>query len=333
MIYPLRRIWDPAVYQGGTRNRRYFEGWYFKLVDAAGANPVALIPGISFSEDGLTRHSFVQIVRPGGKARYFSYGADAFSYEKERFAIAVGDSSFSTGFLSIDLHDPDGGASGEVHFGKWTPWPVRPLSPGVMGWYRFVPRMECYHGVLSMDHALTGSLVVDGEELVFDGGRGYAEKDWGRSFPSSWLWAQSNHFGRAGVSVSASVARVPWLAGAFTGHIVGVLLDGAFHRFATYTGAKLVSMETRPGAADLVLRDRHEELELHVRSTATAPLKAPVLGAMNGRADEALGATLHVTLRAMRGGRASVMLDAEGLHAAVEIMDPDGELTTGPIVT
>jgi len=326
MPYALRRIWDPALYQGGSRSRRYFEGWYFKLVDEAGEHQVSIIPGVSFSEDGQTRQAFVQLVRPGGHTRYFAYPADAFAWDRDRFSISVGANSFSCSSMALDLRDDVGSISGEIRFGPWRPWPVRLLSPGVMGWYRFVPRMECYHGVLSFDHALTGSLVVDGETLSFDGGRGYTEKDWGRSFPSSWIWAQANHFGREGVSVSASVARIPWMTGTFTGSIAGLLLDGEVHRFATYTGAKLACVETRPGEADLVLRDRRAELELHIHGGTTAPLKAPVLGAMASRADEALGASVHVTLRELAGGRARTVFDGEGRNAGTEIMNASGEL-------
>jgi len=287
VLYPLRRIWEPALYQGGGTRRRYFEGWYLKMVDAQGAHPISLIPGVSFSEDGSVRHSFIQMVRPGGASRYFSFPADEFTFRTDRFGIAIGGNAFTPGGLQVDLADDQGSVRGDVRFGPWTPWPVTLLSPGVMGWYRFVPRMECYHGVLSMDHGLSGSLTVDGEELPFEGGRGYAEKDWGRSFPSSWIWAQSNHFGRPGVSVSASIARVPWMTGAFTGHIAGLLLDGDLHRFATYTGAKLACMETRPGSADVTLRDRRQELELHVDGALPSALKAPTLGSMEARAPTA----------------------------------------------
>ena len=64
-----------------------------------------------------------------------------------------------------------------------------------MGPYTFAPFMECYHGVLSFDHTIAGSLAVDGQELDFTGGHGYIEKDWGQAFPKAWIWTQSNHFG------------------------------------------------------------------------------------------------------------------------------------------
>ena len=34
MPLALRRIWEPAAYQGGSVARRYFEGWYYKQADA-----------------------------------------------------------------------------------------------------------------------------------------------------------------------------------------------------------------------------------------------------------------------------------------------------------
>jgi hypothetical protein len=195
-----------------------------------------------------------------------------------------------------------------------------------MGWYRFVPGMETYHGILSMDHAVEGSIAVDGRELRLNGGRGYVEKDWGRSFPSSWVWAQSNVFSRPGVSVTVSIAKVPWMTGAFTGHIVGLLLDGTLHRFTTYTGAHLVAMETGRNTAHVVLRDRHLELELDIEGCEPSLLKAPALGSMTAHDSESLGGTIGVTLRERRGGRAPVAFAETGRMAAIEVMNDRGEL-------
>jgi len=177
-----------------------------------------------------------------------------------------------------------------------------------------------------MDHGVSGSIDLNGETLKFDGGRGYVEKDWGHSFPSSWVWAQSNHFDRPGVSVTASIARVPWMTGAFVGHIAGLLLDGELHRFATYTGAKLACIDASANSAHLILRDRREELELVIEGRETLALKAPVLGAMEGHDAESLGGTIEVTLRERRGGTASVAYRAVGRQSAIEVMNERQEL-------
>ncbi len=323
----LRQIWNPAEYQGGGVTRRYFEGWYFKQVDAAGRRIVAVIPGISYSADGTRCHAFVQIVPSDGEMGYFAFPSEQFGFDAAtRFGIDIGPNTFTSDHMALDLDDGSRRLRGELHFGPWSPWPVTTFSPGIMGWYRFVPGMETYHGVLSMDHGLSGWLDLDGDRIDFDGGRGYIEKDWGRNFPSSWVWAQSNHFGRTGISLTLSVAKVPWMRGAFVGTIAGLLIDGDLHRFATYTGAKLTCIETSANEAHLTLADKREELEIHLRGRKALVLKAPVLGAMEGRAAESLGGTIEVTLRSLRGGHAPIAFAGTGTHAGIEVMNDKYEL-------
>jgi tocopherol cyclase len=327
----LRQIWNPAEYQGGRVTKRYFEGWYFKQSDAGAQRAVAVIPGVSYSQDGTGCHSFVQVVPSAGPGSlYFAYPIEAFASDPgRRFAIRVGRSTFSPDGMSLDLDDGVHRVTGEVRFSTWTPWPVSALSPGIMGWYRFVPRMETYHGVLSMDHVLDGSITIDGVTTVFDGGRGYVEKDWGRSFPSSWIWAQSNDFGRPGVSLMLSVAKIPWLTGAFVGNIAGLLVDGSLHRFATYTGARLTRLEVGTNEAVVVVADPHEQLEVHLHGCATLSLKAPVLGSMEGRDAESLGGTVDVVLRTTPSRGSAVLFEGTGRMAGVEIMDDAGGLGAG----
>jgi hypothetical protein len=320
-------VWEPALYQGGRTRRRYFEGWYFKCVDAGEEHPVAVIPGVSYAADGSRAQAFVQLIRRGGHTRFFEYAAADFSFAaRPPFRVAVGPNTFAADGMTLDLHDAQGAVSGHVGFGPWRGWPVRPFSPGIMGWYRFVPRMECYHGVLSLDHSLHGALSVDGDTLDFGGGCGYVEKDWGTSFPSSWVWMQSNTFGTPEISLTCSVARIPWVTGAFVGHIAGLLHGGRLYRFATYTGAKLAGVETWDGGAHVVLRDARKELELRAEGGAAGDLKAPVLGAMEGRVGESLGASVSVRLRELRGGRPETVFEGGGRCAGLEVVDARGEL-------
>ncbi|PKQ15121.1 MAG: hypothetical protein CVT67_11045 [Actinobacteria bacterium HGW-Actinobacteria-7] len=333
MPHRIARIYDPARFQSEGRRGGWFEGWYFKLTGADGAHPIAIIPGVSHAPDANDSHSFVQVIRPGGSVHYHRFPYDAFAFDPDRFEVRVGPNVFSAEGLKVDLpSDGEHALRGQVEFGPWTGWPVSALSPGVMGWYRFVPRMECYHGALSFDHSLRGTLLHGDQTLEFAGGRGYAEKDWGTSFPSSWIWAQSNHFDvpetiGSGPSLFLSVARIPWMGSSFTGHIAGLLLDGEVVRFATYTGSHLIHVATGGGAAQVLLRDRRRELSVEVSGAVTGELKAPVQGAMVGRANEGLDAQVVVELRELRGGRAGVVFSGRGSGAGVEIMNALGELS------
>jgi len=323
-----RRIWNPAEYQGGRVSKRYFEGWYFKHVDAAERRVVSVIPGISYSVDGTSKHAFVQVVPSSGEEpHYYSFPAEEFvTVPGAPFSVRIGPNAFGPGGMTLDLEDGDHKVTGDVRYGPWSPWPVRALSPGIMGPFRFVPGMETYHGVLSMDHAVSGGLTIDGDLLDLAGGRGYVEKDWGRSFPSSWIWAQTNTFDREGISLMLSVAKIPWMTSSFVGSIAGLLVDGDLHRFATYTGARITRVETGASEAHVTLSDRREELEVHVSGCRALTLKSPVLGAMEGKDSESLGGTVDVTLRSLRGGRAGVVFAGTGRQAGIEVMNDRGEL-------
>lgn len=321
----LLKPWHPGWYQDGRKRQGYFEGWYLKCVDASARHAVALIPGISLTPDGEGSHAFVQLIRAGGRTAYWEYPADEFRFASDRFEVEVGPNRFSAAGAWLDMDGAAGRVTGELRFGEWISWPVRLLSPGVMGWYRFVPFMETYHGVLGLDHAVDGQLEIDGSTLDFSGGRGYVEKDWGRSFPSAWVWAQSNHFGAVGTSVMISVARIPWLGGSFVGYIVGLLHDGVLHQFTTYNGARMRAFSIRDGEARMVLERSDTRLELTVEGAHPGELRSPVLGSMDGTVWESLDARIGVRLS--QGD--SLVFEGRGLHAGVELMDEAGDLEAG----
>jgi tocopherol cyclase len=321
--YRLRKLWDPAAYQDGRKSLGYFEGWYFKLVDASQEHALAVIPGISMAHGG-ERHAFVQLNRDDGTTAYWRFPADDFAWSRERFEVCIGPNRFSSHGIELDLSGEAGTLRGAVTFGPWVPWPVTAFSPGIMGWYRFVPFMECYHGVLGFDHPVEGSLALGGSLVDFTGGRGYAEKDWGRSFPEAWVWLQSNHFGDTRTSLTLSVAKIPFAGGWFVGQIAGLLHEGHLYRFTTYTGAKLTCLAHREGGVTVVMADRLHELTVDADGARPGELASPVLGGMTGRVQESLRGHVHVRLTRVMDG--AVIFEGDGTSAGMELMDPNGVL-------
>lgn len=321
--YRLRKLWDPAAYQDGRKSLGYFEGWYFKLVDASQEHALAVIPGISMAHGG-ERHAFVQLNRDDGTTAYWRFPADDFAWSRERFEVCIGPNRFSSHGIELDLSGEAGTLRGAVTFGPWVPWPVTAFSPGIMGWYRFVPFMECYHGVLGFDHPVEGSLALGGSLVDFTGGRGYAEKDWGRSFPEAWVWLQSNHFGDTRTSLTLSVAKIPFAGGWFVGQIAGLLHEGHLYRFTTYTGAKLTCLAHREGGVTVVMADRLHELTVDADGARPGELASPVLGGMTGRVQESLRGHVHVRLARVTDG--AVIFEGDGTSAGMELMDPNGVL-------
>jgi tocopherol cyclase len=292
-----RRIWHPAWFQGQGRTRGYFEGWYFKLVDAAGRSPLAVIPGVALGAGPEEAQAFVQVFDGSGhRAWNYEFPLEAFAFAADRFEVRVGENHFGSEGLRLDLRGAEATIRGEVRFDRLAPWPVRPLAPGAMGWYAFTPAMECYHGVLSFQHRLEGELVLDGRTLDLRGGRGYLEKDWGTSFPAAWIWMQSNHFEGREACLIASVAKIPWRGSFFTGFIAGLWLDGRLHAFTTYGGARLRELQADDRHVQMAFTRGPQELRLRAARTPGAALAAPREGRMQARIVESLTAEIEVEL-------------------------------------
>lgn len=321
MIRSLRRVLHPSWYQGVGKMGPYFEGWYFKLVDASEQYRLAVIPGIFLAEDPGDSHAFVQVLDgTSGGATYHEYPVEAFAAAQEGFDIQVGANRFTLNHITLDVDSPGRSVQGDLEFQEITPWPVTWMAPGVMGWFAWVPLLQTYHGVLSFDHPINGSLAVDGEAIDFDGGRGYIEKDWGRSFPDAWVWMQTNHFDQLGTSLSASIATIPWLGSSFRGHIVGLRHQGHLYRFATYTGARIDELTLDGEEVLAVISDRSHRLEIAAHGAEAAVLRGPTGSDMAGRVPESLQASVAVRLLARRGGASSLIFEGVGRNAGLEVV-------------
>lgn len=316
----LRATWNPDMYHGWGREKSYFEGWYFKIVDPAEQQVFAVIPGISKDADG-TQHAFIQVLDGKKcKASYHYFAAAEFIPDERTFSLQLGDNTFSANTLELDLPE----LKGKLSLQNQHPWPKMLGAPGIMGWYSFVPFMECYHGVVSLHHTLSGTMEVYGEKTDFNGGIGYVEKDWGTSFPRSWIWMQSNHFsGNDKICLMASTAHIPWLGSYFIGYIVGFLWNGKLHRFATYTGAKMKAALNEK-TVELSFKDNRYRLEIVGEQAPGAKLVSPITGEMTGKVNESMQGVLHVRFFE----KDKLVFEGSGRNAGLEIAGEVGELLT-----
>ena len=304
--------WYPDRYHGHGRNKSFFEGWYFKMVSEDGSIAMSVIPGISMDEHGK-KHAFIQVI-DGTKAisSYHEFDFEEFESKKDQFGVNIAGNTFSVDHLSLDLP----GLKGSIKMEDHVPWPKSLGAPGIMGWYSFVPFMQCYHGVLSMHHRLSGSLEVSGTHHSFDNGIGYIEKDWGTSFPKSWIWCHSNHFEPKAkkISLLASVAHIPWMGSYFVGFLVGVRIEDTLYQFTTYNGSR------HTGSIDesnVYLEFTKGDLSLTLKATKakTAELISPISGGMRGKVNESIDATVEIVLSKSE----TVIYKGVGKHTGLEI--------------
>jgi tocopherol cyclase len=301
--YGLKKLGNPEIFQGNKKKKSYFEGWYFKMVSSVDSSTLCIIPGIALSQDGSGQHAFIQIIDgKTSKTDYYSFPIEEFSFSRKGFAIKIGQNYFSPDKIILNLHSDSTYISGEVYMSNQVQFPkAKILNPGIMGWYRFVPFMQCYHGVVSLTHQLQGTLVMNGVSYNFNKGIGYIEKDWGSSMPSAWIWMQSNNFSHGNSSFMLSIANIPWLGKSFTGFLGFFLHDSTLYRFATYTHAKLKVEESGPDSLFITIKDRKNIFFIEASHKNAGLLQAPVKGAMDRRIPESNDAKLKLTVQDHKG--------------------------------
>lgn len=313
MFNKIHALWNPECYHGWGRKKRFFEGWYYKLVSQNQQHALALIPGIAMDTSGQ-KQAFIQLLDGKNlKGTYHKFHAKQFKPTAKKHALKIENNFFSEKMLVLDLPN----IKGELFFDNLKPWSNSFFSPGIMGPFSFVPFMECYHGVLSMNHSIKGRLDFNGESLSFDNGKGYMEKDWGHSFPEGYIWMQSNHFAKKDTSVKVSVAKIPFLKSSFIGHIAGLLINGKLIEFTTYNGTKLNTCKVSHENVQIEMQNRYYTIKINAKREKATSLAAPISGFMTGRIEESMNAKIHVILIDKKTNQR--LLNDTGSSAAIEV--------------
>jgi tocopherol cyclase len=315
-----RKIWKPPIFQGTLRRRRYFEGWYYKLISADTNSRLAIIPGIYLARKRRDSYAFIQIFDGQTQQCFFQrYSLASFRAGRKHFWLRIASNYFSESRISLALEGDQIRCHGEIKMQGLHPWPVSWTSPGIMGWYRWVPFMQCYHGVISYNHTLAGKLQIGQQRHNFANGRGYSEKDWGKSFPKAWLWCQANHFATPEISITGSIAIIPWLGSAFLGFIFGLQWENRLLTFTTYNRAKLQQLYVASGESKWVLEKKPFTLLVRARAGKVGKLIAPALGGMEREIKESLDSEIELELREQIAGQDVLRLATKAYPAAFEV--------------
>jgi tocopherol cyclase len=286
------RLYRPHVFQGDLTKKNYFEGWYFKLVDATLNLSLCLIPGVSL--DG-TPHGFIQFADTlTGKSGYVRYDLKDIVFSKAHLDLKLSQQHFSDRQLDIyptkempyriqlTIEDPE-------------TYPVKWYHPGIMGPFRFFPFMECYHGVHVVGSRAIGTVEIEGVKHTLKDARLYIEKDWGTSFPREWVWIEASQFNRDDVRLMLSIANIPWLGRSFNGHLGYVWLGDERIGLGTYRLSHYTLSVEEHGVVIAVNKgDYHIVIEATKRHPV--PLVAPSLGDMTRDMEEDLNALVYLSV-------------------------------------
>lgn len=139
--------------------------------------------------------------------------------------------------------------------------------------------------------------MINQERLDFNNGTAYMEKDWGTSFPKTYIWVQGNQFQNKNASFMISLANIPFKLFEFRGLICVLIIDEQEFRFTTYNAAKIVEYDVTDKLLNITLKKGIYSLNIKSSYDTGLKLSAPVKGKMSKDIFESISSIITVTLK------------------------------------
>ncbi|MBU3805138.1 MAG: tocopherol cyclase family protein [Candidatus Cellulosilyticum pullistercoris] len=251
---------NTALNKNRTSKNR-FENWYFKLVDAKEENVLGILVEVQMTEQGT--EAFLQVV--GNQINEnicVSYPLE--SVQSKDTEIQIGENHLGLQQMTLNIQKGDFTLKGEISFSGHKPLKQSLWIPGLMGPYKYLPFLESYHEVLSLQHTLMGSLWLNEKQITFNEGKGYIEKDWGKAFPNVWLWAQCNHFKRKDVALMIGIARLPIFFDYYTSFAIPIYYNDQLEIFSNYNGGHIAKLYRYKGYVHLIVTQKNKILDIKI---------------------------------------------------------------------
>lgn len=288
---------NPEIFQGEkylNTNKRYFEGWYFKNTN--NEEGISFIPGINI--DDIGRNAFIQVIT-NNSSYFINYDINTFKFKYDPFEIKIGNNIFSKDEIHIDIKDDYQKLKiyGDIKYSNSKNIKINLLKPNIMGPFSYIPFMECNHSILSMKSSANGLININDKELKFNNGIGYIEKDWGYSFPKSYVWCQGNNFENSNSSFMLSIADIPFKIFNFRGVICDLMIDNNEFRFTTYNNTKITKYDVDDKSLEITLKKGLYSLTIKSIYDDGLKLSAPVKGKMKKEIFESISSSIIITLK------------------------------------
>lgn len=290
---------DPDLYHAYMERINYFEGWYFKVVDRSGKHTIAFIIGKFIGNSSAESYCFIQVIDGiAAKSYHKKYPVDHFSVENDQFLVYVNGNQFSDKGLAINFESDHFHIKGTIDFFEQIKWKDSILNPGSMGFFNYLPFMECYSQVCVLHGKTLGMFQMNGEAIDFNGGSLYIEKNWGTRFPKEYLWLQCSNFKNRDTSFTLSAGHIPFLFTSFKGFLGNIVINNTHYLFTTMNRSK-IQMKQNGTSWLVTLENKNHQLEVEVQydEKSFVPLLGPEGNGMTPFVTESLTGNISLTLK------------------------------------
>lgn len=334
-------------YQWDTSNRRFFEGWYYRITlpecgqtfafmysieDPVGGKPhsggAAQILG---PEDSSLCRTFPDVKRFWAWNHCLGLGhwgktdlAQAPGYlQPKLFEEHVQEGYQGTATLNQGiLHDPSSGQSARWHY---TIEPVYgwgdPSSPqqSTAGLLSRFPIFEPGWQILMAHGRATGWVEWQGKRYEFANAPAYSEKNWGGAFPQKWFWINCNAFEQeTDLALTAGGGRRGVLWWMESVAMIGIHYQGKFYSFMPWNSE--VYWDIAPWGR-WQMQAHSQQFSVELIATTNRPgtqLRAPTTQGLIYACQDTMHGELVLQLQSRQGNYSKLLLEAHTTLCGLE---------------
>ncbi len=318
----MNKHYNKTPFQGENKelSDSYFEGWYYKQVDEYSSNSISFIPGISYNK--THPHSFIQCIIEDYSGEiftyYFEYEVEDFKATSNPFCVTIKDNVFKEDYIKINIEDNNNSIFGELYYTNLKRLRKSFFEPNIMGYLSYLPKKECNHHIVSVNHKVNGSIIFNDKLISFEKGIGYIEKDWGKSFPSEYIWLQCNKFKYPkDINLTFSYATIPYLNTSFKGFFLTLFVGEKEYRFATYNSSKIKKVIIEDNRFEVYIEKKNIQVKIKAFQNKSKELVSPINGEMKNFIKEGLKGDVEISFFDKKN---NIRVNSQGKDAGIEIM-------------
>jgi len=311
----------------------HFEGWYYRITHPERNESWVLIAAY-WMDKGQRGRAFVELIHSPSGTSYTQviphFDIDEVQNHEGEFAIKVDQVFLSADrikgvlkaengqdvYLDLDIDGCARWGAPDDERNRWT-----------MGWATEAPFVPLRWHVHHLKAFVTGTIDTGANEWRVDGYPMHQEKNWGRAFPTSWVWFQSNQFSdRPDVALVAAGGPIFPSRWSPDGYMIGLRWMDQFFTWRTQDTHLFPDVDFHVDDASgmglwrLVGENYRHRIEISVKAPADEliPIHVPTDDGLKMGAVEHLGANMEVSLF-RRQGLSWVLMDTfQSTSSAVE---------------
>jgi tocopherol cyclase len=334
-------------YHWDSSNRRFFEGWYYRVTlpdinqtfafmysieDPIGGQPysggAAQVLGIN---DEYLIRTFPDVHRFWAKLDALAlghWGKTDLSIQPnyilpKDFATYIQEGYQATATLNQGIiRDPATG-----NYCRWL-YEIEPIygwgdkgsiQQSTAGWLSFLQIFEPGWQILMAHGLASGWIDWNGKIYEFKKVPAYGEKNWGGAFPQRWFWLNCNSFDDPDVALTAGGGRRGVLWWMESVAMIGIHHQGKFYEFVPWNSQ--VSWQIQPWGQWLMqAKNSRYEVELvGITENPGTPLRAPTSKGLKFCCRDTMQGKVDLELREISLGKSKIILKTSSNLCGLEV--------------